>query len=224
MASASNDRMSAQLSLHRTIDRGQVVRFSVAGEIDISVAGMFRDALMAALHRRRVTMVIVDLGPLRFMDSSGARVLTDVRREADRRDVAVVVVNAHGPARTILTVLDLYDELVLFSASTRDHFAITGKVVLAYLGVSALHGLWDSMHSIALILTLLLTEPQYVPTPHGWLVRAAPEQLTLLPILDWTGLVLISIVGLAWLVLQWRRTPRGERSFGWRMATRARAV
>jgi anti-sigma B factor antagonist len=111
VAPASNDRMSAQLSLHRTIDRGQVVRFSVAGEIDISVAGMFRDALMAALHRRRVTTLIIDLGPLRFMDSSGARVLTDVRREADRRDVAVVVVNAHGPARTILTVLDLYDEL-----------------------------------------------------------------------------------------------------------------
>jgi len=95
---------------------------------------------------------------------------------------------------------------VLFSASTRGHFAITGKVVLAYLGVSALHGLWDSMHSIALIVTLLLTEPQYVPTPHGWLVRATPEQLTLLPILEWTGLILISIVGLAWLVLQWRRT------------------
>jgi hypothetical protein len=35
---------------------------------------------------------------------------------------------------------------VLFSSSARDHFAITGRLILTYLGVSVLHGLWDSMH------------------------------------------------------------------------------
>jgi hypothetical protein len=29
------------------------------------------------------------------------------------------------------------------SVTTIDHFALTGKLILAYLRVSALHGLWD---------------------------------------------------------------------------------
>ena len=35
---------------------------------------------------------------------------------------------------------------MLFSSSARDHFAITGRLILTYLGVSVLRGLWDSMH------------------------------------------------------------------------------
>jgi RsiW-degrading membrane proteinase PrsW (M82 family) len=106
---------------------------------------------------------------------------------------------------------------VLFSASTRHHFAITGKLILTYLGVSILHGLWDSMHNIALVLTLLLTHgEQYVATPKGWLVQPTPEQIRLFTILEWTGLAIVSIIGIAWLVTQWRRAPRPYR-FGWRI-------
>src|ERR671933_1740160 len=50
---------------------------------------------------------------------------------------------------------------VLFSASGREHFAFTGRLLLAYLGVSVLHALWDSMHSIALLITLVLTGTPY---------------------------------------------------------------
>jgi RsiW-degrading membrane proteinase PrsW (M82 family) len=101
---------------------------------------------------------------------------------------------------------------VLFSASTRRHFAITGKLLLAYLGVSILHGLWDSMHSIALYLTLLLTEgEQFQPTPNGWLVRPTPEQVNLFSILEWVGLAVISVIGVGWLIVLWRRAPRPTR-------------
>ena len=94
---------------------------------------------------------------------------------------------------------------VLFSVSNREHFAITGRLVLAFLGVSLLHALWDSMHGIALYLTLLLTVgEQYQPTPHGWLVHPTSEQLALMPITEWTGLAVISALGIGWLVAEWR--------------------
>jgi RsiW-degrading membrane proteinase PrsW (M82 family) len=106
---------------------------------------------------------------------------------------------------------------VLFSGSTRQHFTITGRLVLAYLGVSVLHGLWDSMHSIALILTLLLTRgEQYQPTPNGWLVRPDPEQVELFSVLEWAGLGLVSVIGIGWLVVLWRRAPRPYR-MAWRI-------
>lgn len=100
---------------------------------------------------------------------------------------------------------------VLFSASARDQFAITGRLILSYLGVSLLHALWDSMHNIALVLTLLLTEGEsYQPTPHGWLVEPTAAQLRTMPILEWSGLALVSAVGVAWLLVEWsvaRRRP-----------------
>jgi protease PrsW len=101
---------------------------------------------------------------------------------------------------------------ILFAASRPEHFRITPRVVLAYLGVSILHGLWDSMHSIALYLTLVATEgEQYVATPHGWLVEPSTEQVNVFTAIEWGGLALVSIVGIAWLLVLWRRTPRPVR-------------
>jgi RsiW-degrading membrane proteinase PrsW (M82 family) len=106
---------------------------------------------------------------------------------------------------------------VLFSESSRHHFAITGKLILAYLGVSILHGLWDSMHNIALILTLLLTEgEQFQPTPNGWLVEPTEAQVTLFSVLEWGGLAVVSLIGIAWLVTLWRRAPRTSH-MSWRL-------
>jgi protease PrsW len=47
---------------------------------------------------------------------------------------------------------------VLFEgASRRGHLALTGRLFLVYLAVTVLHGLWDSMRGIAIVLTLLTT-------------------------------------------------------------------
>jgi hypothetical protein len=100
----------------------------------------------------------------------------------------------------------------LFAASRPGHFRISARVVLAYLGVSVLHGLWDSMHSIALYLTLVVTEgEQFVATPHGWLAEPSTEQVNVFTAMEWGGLALISMVGIAWLFVLWRRTPRPVR-------------
>jgi RsiW-degrading membrane proteinase PrsW (M82 family) len=108
---------------------------------------------------------------------------------------------------------------VLFSASSRHHFAVTGKLILAYLGVSILHGLWDSMNNIALYLTLVLTEGErFVRTPRGWLVEPTATQVNLFMVLEWGGFAVISIIGVTWLVVMWRRAPRPTR-VGWQIPT-----
>lgn len=90
---------------------------------------------------------------------------------------------------------------------------MTGRLILAYLGVSPLHGLWDWMHSLAIRLTLILTEGErYVPTPNGWIVQPTPEQARLVPILEWSGLGLLSVIGIGWLVAEWRWARRVSRT------------
>jgi RsiW-degrading membrane proteinase PrsW (M82 family) len=97
---------------------------------------------------------------------------------------------------------------VLFAGWRRGSW-LTPRLVLSYLGVSILHGLWDSMHGIALYLTLLFTEGEsFRPTPNGWLVTPTREQIDLFSVLQWAGLGIISIIGLAWLFSLWRRATR----------------
>jgi RsiW-degrading membrane proteinase PrsW (M82 family) len=101
---------------------------------------------------------------------------------------------------------------ILFAASRHGRFTITGKLILAYVGVSVLHGLWDSMHSIALYLTLSLTEGERLrPSPQGWLVEPSAEQVNLFSVMEWTGLAVISVIGIVWLVVLWRRSARLDR-------------
>jgi RsiW-degrading membrane proteinase PrsW (M82 family) len=113
---------------------------------------------------------------------------------------------------------------VLFSASGREHFAFTGRLLLSYLGVSVLHALWDGMHSIALLVTLVLTgtpyqfsllERGYDPNPTG-------SQATLFTVLSWGGLIVISLIGIAWLVSVRRRADREAGAVLWRMPIRHR--
>ncbi|GIF02736.1 PrsW family intramembrane metalloprotease [Actinoplanes siamensis] len=101
---------------------------------------------------------------------------------------------------------------ILFATSRHGRFTITGKLILAYLGVSVLHGLWDSMHSVALYLTLLLAEGEQVrPSPQGWLIEPSVEQVNLFTVMEWAGLAVISIIGIAWLVVLWHRSARLDR-------------
>ena len=94
---------------------------------------------------------------------------------------------------------------VLFSASDHRHFAITPRLFAAYIGVSLLHALWDSMHTIAVYLTLLFTGGERVQrTGEGWLVRPSGQQAALFPAVEWSGLAVVSLIGVGWLLLEWR--------------------
>ena len=60
--------------------------------------------------------------------------------------------------------------------------------------------------------TLVLTEGERLrPSPQGWLVEPSAEQVNLFSIMEWAGLAVISIIGIAWLVVLWRRSARLDR-------------
>jgi RsiW-degrading membrane proteinase PrsW (M82 family) len=92
---------------------------------------------------------------------------------------------------------------ILFGASHAGRFRFAWSVVLGYLGVSVLHALWDSMHTIAVVITLAITgitpsqalvlEVGFIPTP-------TDDQVLLLTLFDWGGLALISAIGVGWLL------------------------
>ncbi|MGK5555542.1 PrsW family intramembrane metalloprotease [Actinomadura kijaniata] len=93
---------------------------------------------------------------------------------------------------------------VLFSAAARHRGRLRpldGAVLLTYLGVAVLHALWDSMHGIAIAMTLLLTGTiwQFQLLEHGYLPQATVAQNHLITVLNWIGLGVISAVALVWL-------------------------
>ncbi|KDN24249.1 PrsW family intramembrane metalloprotease [Amycolatopsis rifamycinica] len=110
---------------------------------------------------------------------------------------------------------------VLFSASDHRHFALTLRLLLSYLGVAFLHALWDGMHGIALVLTLLLTGTpwQYVQLEQRYQAQPTALEADVFTVLSWGGLALVSAVGVAWLLAVRARARRGERQAGvlWRI-------
>ncbi|NJC70789.1 PrsW family intramembrane metalloprotease [Planosporangium thailandense] len=111
---------------------------------------------------------------------------------------------------------------VLFSPSTREHFLLSGRLFVAYLGVSLLHALWDSMHQIAMILTLLWTGTawQYNLLARGYLPQPTETQVRLMTFLDWAGLIVVAVVGVGWLLFEWYRAPRSRPpTAAWRIST-----
>ncbi len=113
---------------------------------------------------------------------------------------------------------------VLFSASDHRHFALTLRLLLSYLGVALLHALWDAMHGIALVLTLLLTGTpwQYVQFERGYQPQPTTLQADVFTLLSWGGLALVSVVGVLWLLAVRARARRGERppAVLWRIPAR----
>ena len=99
---------------------------------------------------------------------------------------------------------------LLFAWSTRDHFVLTARLVLAYLGVSLLHALWDSMSVISLYVTLLLTgQPwQYELLVRGLPIAPTGTQVGLYTTLTWVGQGLIAVIGVVWLLVLVARSRR----------------
>lgn len=97
---------------------------------------------------------------------------------------------------------------VLFeAASRRGHLAVTGRLVLAYLAVSLLHGLWDSMRGIAIVLTLITTNsPALGALLRQGLLPASSAVVTWIFVtFEFGGMAIVSGIGLWMLRSAWRR-------------------
>ncbi len=95
----------------RVDEVGDVIRVALAGEFDLAGEDAFR-ALLSELEARGPRAIVVDLGEVTFIDSTGARLLY----EAERRAVGwrFAVLDGSGPAHRALTLagLDRHIEII----------------------------------------------------------------------------------------------------------------
>ncbi|MGW3965851.1 PrsW family intramembrane metalloprotease [Amycolatopsis sp. NPDC005003] len=115
---------------------------------------------------------------------------------------------------------------LLFAWSTREHFVLSLRLALAFLGVALLHALWDSMSAIALVITLVLTGQVAQFEPRG-LVVPPGDVTAVYTVTTWAGMGVIALIGVLWLLVLVRRSRQERRSPHWTYripATRAPAT
>jgi RsiW-degrading membrane proteinase PrsW (M82 family) len=99
----------------------------------------------------------------------------------------------------------------LFHAAARPgRLRLTWGVAAAYILVSLLHGLWDSMRGIAIVLTVLLTATpgQLLLLERGVLPPISELQALDFLVIQFAGLVLVSAVGIGVLIFMARAWAR----------------
>jgi RsiW-degrading membrane proteinase PrsW (M82 family) len=100
---------------------------------------------------------------------------------------------------------------LLFAWSSREHFVLSLRLALAFLGVSLLHALWDSMSAIALVITLVLTGQVVQFDPRG-LAVVPTDVMTVYTVTTWAGQGVIALIGVLWLLVLLRRSRRQHRT------------
>ncbi|MFF0745949.1 PrsW family intramembrane metalloprotease [Streptomyces sp. NPDC004111] len=93
--------------------------------------------------------------------------------------------------------------VLLAHRRTNGRYRLGGPVLGTYLGVSLLHALWDSMHGIAVWLVARLSpadELQRSLFAQGYIPRPTAEQKHLFTLFSDGGLIVVSLVGIAWLL------------------------
>ena len=106
--------MSA-LSLHtyREPDR---VRVEVSGELDLSSALVFEEALRRVEEDAPPRLLVLDLRSLKFMDSTGLRVILRAHARAVNQDRKLAIVEGGEAIRRIFRLTGVADRLNLVNA------------------------------------------------------------------------------------------------------------
>ena len=100
-----------ELHIERDGAAGGVTRLAVAGEVDMTTGEQFERTLIGTFDEPGVTRLLLDMAPLRFIDSNGVAVLVKARRTADEHGIAFGLVNARGVVRSVLEMLGVYETL-----------------------------------------------------------------------------------------------------------------
>jgi len=94
---------------------------------------------------------------------------------------------------------------VLFGAGRNGHLRLTRRVLVAYLGVSILHALWDAMGGIAALVTTLISGAGSMASTDNGTPAPTTDQLVSFLGVEAAGLALISVIGVVWLRRLWGR-------------------
>lgn len=95
-------------------ERNSVVVVVVAGEVDLVTAPRLRDSLTSALNRDGVTLLVVDLDGVSFLDSTGLSALATTTRRAAERDQVVRLCCLQPMVLRVLTVTGLAEQWALY--------------------------------------------------------------------------------------------------------------
>jgi anti-sigma B factor antagonist len=95
----------AELSWTLSPERARV-RVRLEGELDLSTAATFQTAVLELMENGWST-ILVDLGGLTFMDSSGLRMAFELDNEASRRGIALRLMGANDDVRRLFSLTGL---------------------------------------------------------------------------------------------------------------------
>jgi anti-anti-sigma factor len=97
--------MEAGLEIDISADRPTSLTVRLSGELDLAARPAVVERVSTSLAEKSdVERVVIDLGRVRFCDSSGLGALLDIRRLAGRYGTELVL---HSPSPSVARVLDI---------------------------------------------------------------------------------------------------------------------
>lgn len=108
---ADDWQSEATLIIAPAVRQSGSVRLEVAGDIDMTTGDQFTRALTRVLDEPGIHTVVLNIGQLHFIDSSGITVLIRTHWTARERGIFLTVSDAGGPIRETLEMLGVYEVL-----------------------------------------------------------------------------------------------------------------
>jgi anti-sigma B factor antagonist len=87
---------------------------AVAGELDLYSGPSLRTSLYALAERDPAPHIVVDLGGLTFLDSTGLGVLVGALKRLRTRGGSLRLAGCHGPVHEVLVITGLHQTFSLF--------------------------------------------------------------------------------------------------------------
>jgi anti-anti-sigma factor len=98
------------LSLH-TYQESDRVRVAVSGELDLSSALVFEEELRRIEDGSDVPLLVLDLRTLKFMDSTGLRLILSAHARAVKAGRKLAIVEGGAAIRRIFRLTGVFDRL-----------------------------------------------------------------------------------------------------------------
>jgi anti-anti-sigma factor len=106
--------------------RDRLMLARVEGEVDISNVDVLRERLAGGVEEERTGMVL-DLSDTEYLDSSGLRLLVDLRdRLRERGQALAVVAPSGGPVRRLIELIELDGPLSVHESDAEAAAALGG--------------------------------------------------------------------------------------------------
>ena len=98
------------LSLH-TYQEPHQVRVEVSGELDLSSALTFEEALRKVEDQTKAPLIVLDLSALKFMDSTGLRLILSAHARAVNRGRKLAIVQGGEAIKRIFKITGVFSRL-----------------------------------------------------------------------------------------------------------------